>query len=234
MTPAREETNRLLTAAYQAMEIMLTRGRGFEPFSLVVAPDGTTHISKAVLDPFRRSTIEEQVAYAHHVLRDMATQGEARATAFIAMMQLRLANREGYTDGAVIEIEHTFDGAVNFYVPYTWDGEKPVLQDPIAQRQTPKIFVRPDAAEEARLCNRVETFLGKPLPEGVQRDHVHSILDIFLKQTEERSLTFARLHRGAATVLRRRPDDGSPETQAYRKEMIQVLDAVASYLERST
>jgi hypothetical protein len=147
MTAAREEVNRLLSEAYKAAEFMLAGGRGFEPFSLTMDPDGSIRIINAVLDPTQPSTIDQRVAYAQYVLRKMAEDGEAKATAFIAMMQLRLAGKEGYTDAVVLEVEHRDDGAVNFYVPYEWQGDKPVLGKPILKRREPQVF-RPQGNSE--------------------------------------------------------------------------------------
>ena len=140
MTTARDEVNRLLSQAYQAAEFMLSRGRGFEPFSLAMGPDGGIRIINAVLDPTQPSTIEQRVAYAQHVLRKMAEGGEVKATAFVALMQFRQAGKETFTDAVVLEVEHRDDGAVNFYVPFEWQGDKPVLGTPIARRREPQVF----------------------------------------------------------------------------------------------
>jgi hypothetical protein len=139
MTP-REETNLLLGQAHNAAKSMLEEGGDFDPFALVLMPSGETQIVNALLDPREPSTIEAKVEYAHHVLRQMANSGEAKATALIGMMQLRLADREGFTDGFVLEIEHADDKAVNFYVPYEWQGSTLVLSAPIAKLVEPQIF----------------------------------------------------------------------------------------------
>lgn len=237
MNAAREEVNRLLSQAYQAAELMLSRGRGFDPFSLVMGRGGGIRIINAVLDPTQPSTIDQRVGYAQRALRKMAEEGEAKATAFIAMMQLRLAGREGYTDAVVLEIEHQDDGAVNFYVPYEWQGDRPVLGEPIAKRRTPTIFVpgRGPAPpeDESALRQQAEAFLRKPVPEGVEFNIAQGSVQNFLSGSVPYPRGAVWLNRAAATVLRRPTEGASPAAEAYRAELADLLERIADHLERS-
>src|SRR5262245_21172722 len=140
MPTPREETNQLLNAALRAAEFMLQQG--FDPFTLVMNPDGTIRIVNAIpRTPDEPGTIEERVAYTRKVLRQMAEKKEAKATAFIGLGQVRLKCNEGLTDVVILELEHERDDAFTFYVPHERADGKATLGKPIQQRRTPTVFV---------------------------------------------------------------------------------------------
>lgn len=146
MPTPREETNQLLNAALRAAEFMLQKG--FDPFTLVMNPDGTVRIVNAIPGtPDEPGTIEERVAFTRKVLRQMAEKKEAKAAALIGMGQVRLKGNEGSTDVVILELEHEADEAFTFYVPYERADGKAALGKPIQQRRTPAIFVRSDPTD---------------------------------------------------------------------------------------
>jgi hypothetical protein len=146
MPMPREETNQLLNAALRAAEFMLQKG--FDPFTLVMNPDGAIRIVNAIPGtPDEPGTIAERVAFTRHVLRQMAEKQEAKATAVIGMGQVPLKDNEGSTDVVILELEHEADDAFTFYVPYERADGKATLGKPIQQRRTPTVFVRPTPTE---------------------------------------------------------------------------------------
>lgn len=151
MSTPRDEINSLLESARKAAIHMMRGGKGFGPFSLVMAPDGAVRIMRAVLgqpdEPPK--PIQEEVAYARQVLRTMAEKKEIKAAAMLGMGQARLEGQEGPSSVVIIEVEHEAGEAAVFCVPFEWkpDGEAE-LKKPAGRRREPIFFVRenpPDA-----------------------------------------------------------------------------------------
>jgi hypothetical protein len=231
MVTPREEVNRLGSEAYKAALFMLQQQRNFEPFSLVLLPTGGIQIVMAVLDPTRPSTIEQRAEYAQFVLAQMIEKGEARATAFIARMQLRLADRDGWTEALVIEITHPDDLPVNVYVPFRWEGEKLILENPVARRRVPPISAS-EFAEGASLRAQAAAFLQRDLPAGIVRDMFQGAVELFVNNRIEFPRGYVRMNRVGASVLRSPTEPLSEEAKRYYLELADLLDAIADFVER--
>jgi hypothetical protein len=145
MATQREEINTLIDGARKAAIHMLRGGKGFSPFSLVMAPDGTVRLMRAVLgnpeEPPR--PVEEEIAYARHVLRQMGEKKEIKAAAFLGMGQARFAGQETPVNVVIVEVEHEAGEAGTFYFPFERQPEGEAdLKKPTAQRHEPRIFPR--------------------------------------------------------------------------------------------
>jgi hypothetical protein len=145
MATPREEINTLIDGARKAAVHMLRGGKGFSPFSLVMAPDGTVRLLRTIPgDPQGPpSPIEEEIAYARHVLRQMAEKQEIKAVAFLGMGQARFTGQEASVNVVIVEIEHEAEEPATLYFPFEWQPEGVAdLKKPTARRHEPRIFPR--------------------------------------------------------------------------------------------
>jgi hypothetical protein len=143
MTPAKQEMAKLLGKAILAAEDMLGRDSDFGPFSMVLAPDGKINIVGTVHVSGSQKTVAEEVAITRRSLSGMASAGLAVACVIISRVNMRVAAKEPVA-AVLMEVEHKDGGALDAFLPYTWDGNRPVLGEMVTQQGAPKVFLHRD------------------------------------------------------------------------------------------
>jgi hypothetical protein len=145
MSPAKQEMARLLGKAILAAEEMLGRDSDFGPFSMVTASDGKINVLGSVHVSGSQKTVAEEVVITRRALCAMASAGQAVACVLTSRVNMRVAGKEPVA-AVLMEVEHRGSGALDVFLPHTWDGFRPVLGETTTQERTPQVFMPRDQA----------------------------------------------------------------------------------------